>query len=277
MSNLMPWVTGKTRVFGVIADPVDHVRGPMVFNPEFAQRGLDHIMVPINVAPQDLATVIGALKQIPNFGGLAVTIPHKLALAELCDTLGPTARLTGAVNAVRFDADGSLHGDNFDGHGFVAGLRANGHDPAGRKILMIGAGGAARAIALALCMGGVSALTIMNRTPANAQAIVAALGKADIGNAIEIAGTDPGDPASAAAVQRADTIINTTSLGLHADDDLPLALDGVSTGTLIADIIMVPEQTAWLADAEARGLPVHYGRHMLDCQMDLIGGFLGAL
>ncbi len=265
----MPWVTGTTRFFGTIAHPADHVRAPMVFNPIFAERGLDHVMVPIDAPPEALARVVAALRAIPNFGGMAVTIPHKMEIAGLCDTLGPEARLTGAVNAVRFEADGSMHGDNFDGAGFVAGLRHNGHDPSGKDVLMVGAGGAARAIALALCEAGVGRLRISNRTPRKADDIVAALA--------DLAGHRQAETAVGHNGAGVDMIVNTTSLGLHDGDALPIALDAVDPNTLIAEIIMVPERTDWLADAEARGLATHYGRHMLDYQVDLIGGFIGAL
>jgi len=266
----MPWVDGNSRVFGVIAHPVTHVRAPMVFNPRFAAAGLDHIMVPIDAPPNSLEDIIRGLQRMPNFCRLGVTIPHKLAMAELCDDLGTVARLTGAVNAVRFDPDGRLYGDNFDGAGFVAGCRGNGFEVTGKTVLMLGAGGAARAIAAALCEAGVGQLTIANRNLANAQQLVDLLvtdgGFANV-SAQPLAETD------GAGV---DMIINSTSLGLHADDPVPLALDQVSKDTVIADIIMVPAETKWLQDAARRGFAVHYGRHMLDYQIDLIGRFIGA-
>ena len=266
----MPWVDGNSRVFGVIAHPVTHVRAPMVFNPRFVAAGLGHIMVPIDAPPESLESIIRGLQNMPNFGGLAVTIPHKLAMAKLCDDLGTVAQLTGAVNAVRFDRDGRLYGDNFDGAGFVAGCRGNGFEVTGKTVLMLGAGGAARAIAAALCEAGVGQLTIANRNLANAQQLVDLL-VTDVGftnvTAQPLAETD------GAGV---DMIINSTSLGLHADDPMPLALDHVSKDTVIAEIIMVPAETKWLQDAARRGLAVHYGRHMLDYQIDLIGRFIGA-
>ena len=265
----MPWITGTTQLFATIAHPADHVRAPMVFNRIFAERGLDRVMVPMDVPPAELETAIMALRGMANFRGMAVTIPHKMAIAALCDSLGPEAQLTGAVNAVRFEADGSMHGDNFDGAGFVAGLRQQGHDPDGRDILMLGAGGAARAIALALCGAGVGRLRILNRTPDKAAAIVAALEELGGHRQAEVAGAHQGDGV--------DMIINTTSLGLHKGDALPMMLDKVDADTVIAEIIMVPEQTDWLTAAQGRGLTTHYGRHMLDCQVDLIGNFIGAL
>ena len=266
----MPWVDGNSRVFGVIAHPVNHARAPLVFNPRFARAGLDHIMVPIDAPPDSLEDIIRGLQRVQNFGGLAVTIPHKLAMAKLCDGLSSAARLTGAVNAVRFDPDGRLYGDNFDGAGFVAGCRGNGYEVTGKTVLMLGAGGAARAIAAALCEAGVGQLTIANRNLANARQLVDLLikdgGFANI-TAQPLAETDGAG---------ADMIINSTSLGLYAEDAVPLALDEVSTDTVIADIIMVPAETKWLQDAARRGMAVHCGRHMLDYQIDLIGRFIGA-
>ena len=266
----VPCVDGNSRLFGVIAHPVTHVRAPMVFNPRFAAAGIGHIMVPIDAPPEMLKTIVQGLQSIPNFGGLAVTIPHKLAMAELCDHLGTAARLTRAVNAVRFDPDGQLYGDNFDGAGFVAGCRGNGYEITGKNILLLGAGGAARAIAAALCEAGVGHLTIANRNLDKARDLVDLLVK-EVGfaavSAQPLVQTDGAD---------VDMIINSTSLGLHADDALPLALESVSQHAVIADINMVPANTKWLQDAVSRGLPIHYGRHMLDYQIDLIGRFIAA-
>ena len=271
LSNAMPWVEGATRVFGVIAHPADHVRAPMVFNPHFAATGLPHVMVPIDAPPSRLEAIVAGLRAIPNFGGFAVTIPHKMALADMCDTLGTAAKLTGAVNAVRFDSDGSMHGDNFDGAGFVAGCHGNGFEFADKNILLIGAGGAARAIAAALCGAQINELKIANRNLKKAQDLVQLLSqKTGFKNAtaVALADCDSSD---------ADMIINSTSLGLKEDDPLPLPLNNLKEDTVIADIIMLPAETKWLMAAKSAGLRVHYGRHMLDYQMELIGKFIGAL
>ena len=269
MTEKMPWITGATRVFGVIAYPTDHVRAPMVFNQLFAERSLDHVMIPISVPPSDLTAMIRALQSQSNFGGLTVTIPHKMAMADLCDTLGPAARVSGAVNAVRLNADGTIYGDNFDGKGFVAGLINQGHEITGKIALLLGAGGAARAIATALCDHGIRELKILNRTHENAVALVSALeDKGGFEQAYAVNSHDGSD---------VDIVINATSMGLHDGDALPLPLDMVADSTLIAEIIMKPEKTAWLTDAEKRGLATHYGRHMLDFQVELIGKFIGAL
>ena len=135
---------------------------------------------------------------------------------------------------------------------------------------MLGAGGAARAIAAALCQAEVRHLTIANRNLANAEKLVDLL-VTDGGFASVTA-----QPLAETDGVGVDMIINSTSLGLHADDALPLALDQIGKDTLIADIIMVPAETKWLQGAARLGLPVHYGRHMLDYQIELIGKFIGA-
>ena len=242
----MPWVEGKTRVFGVIAHPTDHVRAPMVFNPRFAAAKLRQVMVPIDAPPAKLETIIAGLRAIPNFGGLAVTIPHKIALADLCETLGTAAQLTGAVNAVRFHDDGSMHGDNFDGAGFVAGCLGNGIEVKGKNILLLGAGGAARAIAAALCEAGVKRLDIANRSYNKAKDLVELLEKKTSftgGAAFALADCKGSD---------VDMVINSTSLGLKEDDPLPLPLTNLRKGTVISDIIMVPAETKWLIAASVR-------------------------
>ena len=107
-------ITGTTAVFGIIADPTDHVRAPMVFNPLFVERGIDAVMVPLHVRPEDLAAAMAGLKAQANFRGLAVTIPHKLAIMAFCDEIGEQGRLVGAVNTIRIDANRRVYGDNFD-------------------------------------------------------------------------------------------------------------------------------------------------------------------
>ncbi len=269
--NDMPIVNGSTRIFGVIAHPVDHVRAPIVFNPRFNYARLPHIMVPIDAPPARLEEIISGLRIMPNFGGLAVTIPHKMALAGLCDTLGTAAQVTGAVNAVRFDDDGSMHGENFDGAGFVTGCVGNEIDLRGRNILLIGAGGAARAIAVALCEAGVKELHIANRSLEKAEILVQILEqKMNFTGALAVA-------LDGCESSNADMVINSTSLGLKEDDPLPLSLDNLRKDAVIADIIMIPDETKLLAAAKDAGFRVHHGRHMLDYQIELIGKFIGAL
>ena len=265
-------ITGTTRLFGVIADPIDHVRAPMVFNPVFQDRNIDAVLVPLHIPSEHLETTIRGLSSMPNMGGVCVTIPHKLPMAKLCDDISLAAQITGAVNAVRFD-QGRLIGENFDGAGFVSGLIGEGHDLAGAKVLMIGAGGAARAIAVALADQPIQQLTIANRTLANADAVASIL--RDHFPNLVIETIEMAQVENILPMQN--IIVNTTSLGLKESDAMPCSLEDVDADVIIADIIMVPEKTAWLSAAEKKGLKTHPGKHMLDYQRDLIGRFLNIL
>ena len=258
-------ITGTTRVFGVIADPIVHVRAPIVFNPLFEAKGTDAVMVPVHAPAARLETVLDGLKAQPNFGGLAVTVPHKLAIMELCDEVGRQGRLVGAVNAVRFDDQRRMVGDNFDGAGFVAGMRAEGYEVTGHSVLQLGAGGAGRAIAFSLADAGVSRLVIHNRTRAKAEELVAAVSAAYPEISVSVGEADP---------DGCEIVINTTSAGLHKDDPLPIDEKFLQPGLLVAEIIMIPERTRLLESALEKGCKVQYGRHMLDKQIDLIGEFL---
>ena len=259
-------ISGKTILFGCLAHPIAHVRAPTIFNQIFQEQDKDAVMVPVDILPERLADVIAGLKAMPNFQGAAVTIPHKMPLAALCDALGPVAEITGAVNAVRIK-DGRLLGDNFDGAGFVAGLYGEGHKLEGKKCLLIGAGGAAHAIAYGLCSEPIAGLDIHNRTLAKAEELVSAV-RAHVPSA-PLKATDTPDYGSY------DIVINATALGLGADDAMPCPPHALSPSVLVCDIIMVPAQTPWLKAAEERGLACHYGRHMLDYQIALIGDFIG--
>lgn len=259
-------ISGRTRLYGILADPIAQVRTPQAFNALCAARGFDAVLVPFQVAPDDLATAVAGLRWLRSLGGLVVTVPHKRAMAALCDRLEPMGRLVGAVNAVRREADGSLLGENFDGRGFVAGLRAQGREPRGRRALLLGAGGAGAAIAFALAEAGVAELAIANRSAARGEALAAAVAAAFPGVAVRSA---------AAEGEGFDLLVNATSLGLRPEDPLPLPADSIPADALVAEVVMQPEVTALLRAAAARGAATHGGLHMLHGQLQAIAAFLG--
>lgn len=258
-------ITGKSRVFGVIADPISHVRAPELFNAVFEAKSLDAVLVPVHVSADELARLWDGFRTWQNFGGFCVTVPHKEAALRLADEAGEQARLVGAANVVRREPDGRLIADNFDGRGFVAGLDAHGLSAAGKRVLLVGAGGAGMAIAFALAEAGVAELKIANRTLARAEALAARVASAF--PAVEV-GAHNGSP------EGFDLIANATALGLNADDPLPLDVEALSSAQAVADIVMKPERTKLLIAAEARGCRIHLGKHMLDFQRELLGGFL---
>ncbi len=169
--------TGKTHLYAILAHPVAHVRAAEFYNPVFEAHGVDAFLFPLHVLPEDLAAVVPQLQKLQNLRGLLLTIPHKEAMAGLCSELGADGRLVGAVNTVRFAPGGHATGDMFDGIGLVRGALANDIALKGRRVLLIGTGGAGRAIAFALAGAGVRSLTLANRTAGRAQALAADLAK----------------------------------------------------------------------------------------------------
>lgn len=261
-------ITGHTRIIGIVADPVAQVRTPQIMNAYFAECGADAVVVPMHVADAGLASILNAARKLQNLAGLIVTVPHKTAVVELCDEARDEARLVGAANAIRRSSDERLVCDMFDGKGFVEGLIAQGIEPEGRRVLLLGAGGAASAIAVSLAGRGVAALTIANRTREKARALVARVAAAF--PSCQVADGPP-DPAGH------DLVVNATSLGLRADDPLPLDTELLRPDMTVAEVIMKPERTALVEAAASRGARVHLGRHMLDAQVRLLAAFLGVV
>ncbi|MEE4465611.1 shikimate dehydrogenase, partial [Azotobacter chroococcum] len=144
---LIPSPTGSTRLYAVVGDPIAQVQAPTLLNRLFAERGIDALMLPVQAGAADFATVIEGLKRIGNLDGLLITVPHKLAVAAHADEQSLTVALTGSSNALRRQANGRWLADNFDGAGFVAGLRHAGHEPEGWRVALFGSGGAGSAIA----------------------------------------------------------------------------------------------------------------------------------
>lgn len=260
-------ITGNTKLYAIVADPIAQVRTPEVLNAYFESNSMDAVLVPVHVGVEGLEAAFTAFRSMKNLGGLIVTVPHKTAAAQLCDELGAAGQAIGAVNAIRRTADGRLVGNMFDGAGFVSGLRAQGHEPAGMRVLLVGSGGAAGAIAFALAQAGVASLVIANRTRAKAQDIVDRVLSAF--PQVSVAVGEP-DPAGY------ELVINATSLGMKASDALPLDVTRLTPDTVVAEIIMKPELTPLLAQAQAVGCRVHFGRHMLDEQVRLMAEFIAA-
>jgi len=259
-------ITGHTQIFGILADPIHHVKTPQGINRLLEARRFDGVMVPIHVGAGGLGAMVDGLRRMNNLGGFVVTVPHKTAMPALCDELSPAAQRIGAVNVVRRTAAGRLVGGMLDGEGFVAGLRSEGIEPAGLATYLAGAGGAASAIAYALAQAGVSRLTVANRTPAKAEDLIARLKEDFPGLALELGTEDP---------SQHDLVVNGTSLGLREGDVLPLNTSRLSADQIVAEIIMQPAETPLLRAARAKGCRVHFGAPMLASQIALMAAFLG--
>ncbi|MCU1726086.1 shikimate dehydrogenase [Pseudomonas sp. 7P_10.2_Bac1] len=260
-------ISGTTRVYAIIADPIHHVQTPQAMNRLFSSLGLNRVLVPFHVAPADLERVVTGLRGIQSLDGFIVTVPHKTAIAELCDSISETARLVGAVNVVTRSSDGTLHGEILDGEGFVTGLRHAGIELKGRAVYLAGAGGAANAIAFALAASGIGWLTIANRSRDKATSLVERLARAFPDLQVSIGTSDPSGY---------DLVVNGTSLGLREGDPLPCDVTRLSADQVVAEIIMQPAITPLLAAAQKVGCRIHEGLPMLLSQIELMAAAMAS-
>jgi shikimate dehydrogenase len=235
---------------GVIGWPVAHSRSPRLHGAWLARHGINGEYRLLPVQPADLASALHALPA-QGFAGANVTIPHKQAALALCDVLHPSAGRAKAVNTLEFSA-GKIIGSNTDGYGFIANLRAHGVDPARGPALILGAGGAARAVGAALQDAGAS-ITFSNRTPDRSIAL-----SKDFSPATVL----PWEQREGALKDFA-LLVNTTALGMAHQLPLIMSLDNAASDLVVADIVYVPLHTALLKDAAARGLKTVDGLGML--------------
>lgn len=241
--------SGTTTVAAVIGSPIAHSLSPRIHNAAFAALDLDWVYVAWDVDAGRAGAAVDAMRAL-RLGGLSVTMPAKQAVAAAVDRRSPDVERLGAANCVRWDGD-ELVGESTDGDGFVRSLCDDaGFEPSARTAVVVGAGGAARAIVLALHRAGVADLAVSNRTPAAAEEAAALAGGI-------------GRVASAADVVDADLVVNATSLGMRPDDPLPVDPSSLRSGQLVADIVYRHGDTPLLAAARAAGAATLGGHGML--------------
>jgi shikimate dehydrogenase len=252
--------TGAARVAGVMGWPVAHSRSPMLHGHWLQRYGIDGAYVPMAVHPDHLERALRALPAL-GFAGCNLTIPHKEAALALVDRVDPTASRIGAVNTIIVDRDGALEGRNTDGFGFLENLRSAvaGFDIAAGVAVVLGAGGAARAVVAALIDEGVPEIRLVNRSRGRAEALAQAVAVADAPAVVQLVDWDE----RAAALAGAELLVNSTSLGMHGAPPLDLPLDALPTTALVNDIVYVPLETPLLHAAARRGNPVVDGLGML--------------
>ncbi|WP_224001769.1 shikimate dehydrogenase family protein [Cupriavidus pinatubonensis] len=258
-------MNGKTQVIVLMAWPSTHVRTPAFFNRLCAENGINAVMVPWAVRPENLQGAWDGLRYVENLAGVVLTIPHKTNAASLCDTLEEDAAILNVVNTVRRNEDGTYTGRMYDGRGFVEGMLNHDIVLEGKRVLLIGAGGAAAAIGLSLARQGVKELTIANRSTEKSRKLSQL-----VGQAMPQVSTKPGssDP------RGHDVVINATSLGLKPDDALPCDVSLLERGTVVADVVMQPPVTAFLSAAKEHGARIHTGEKMVTTQLQLFVDFL---
>ena len=259
-------ITGTTRVFYILGDPVAQVRAPEVYNQLFQLHGVDAVLVPLKLPAAALPGFLEHGMKAENVGGFWATIPHKSALAALLNPTDPVAAIAGAVNAVKRHPDGRLEAALFDGIGFVKGLGHFGIAVAGRRVLVVGAGGGGHAVAAALAQRGPAALAVYNRSTDRARSLVERL-QPIAGASAVVAGS--ADPAGF------DLVVNCTSMGLKPEDPMPFDPARVDAGAAVVDIIMSREPTPLLRACRERGLKAEAGFEMLVQQVPEYLRFFG--
>jgi shikimate dehydrogenase len=248
-------LSGKARKAGVMGWPVGHSRSPALHGHWLEHYRVDGAYIPMAVRPEDLAQALRALPVL-GFAGCNLTIPHKEAALAVVDRVGPVAKRIGAINTIVVAPDGTLEGRNTDGYGFLASLRASVPDwsAAQGPVTVLGAGGAARSILVALIDAGVPEVRLVNRTLSRASALAAELGPVVVPLPWE---------ARHESLAGAALLVNTTSQGMVGEAPLDLALDSLPGDAVVTDIVYVPLDTPLLAAARRRGNPVVDGLGML--------------
>ena len=253
-------ISTKTKLAALVGWPVGHSVSPAMQNAAYEAMGIDGLYLPLQSPPESLTEGIRALETF-GFMGCNVTIPHKKNVMELMDELDDSAKACGAVNTILF-RDGKMKGFNTDGVGFVRGMREKGSfDPKGKIGFIIGAGGAALGVAFALASAGTKTLLILNRTEATGVKLAAALNDKYPGIAEAYALNASN---AAAALKRADYVVNTTQIGMSPKDDgVPIDTSLLESRHFVSDVVYNPLETRLLKEAKAKGCATMNGIWML--------------
>ena len=248
-------MTERIPLAGVIGAPVAHSRSPRLHRHWLRTYGVAGYYIPMEVSQADLPQVIRTLPKM-GFVGVNVTIPHKETVLNLADLVTDRAALIGAANTLIFRDDGKIHADNTDGYGFLSNIRqgAPGWDPKAGPAAVFGAGGAARAVLIALTDAGVSEIRLTNRSRPRADALRSEFGPRIVVHDWVKAGL---------MLEGATTVVNATSLGMTGKPDLRVPLDALNSEAVVTDLVYTPLQTAFLQEAAAMGCQTVDGLGML--------------
>ena len=247
-------ISGKTTLIAHLGYPTEAFKAPMIYNPWFDQQGIDAVVVPMGVRPEDYAAALPQIFRFSNLRGALVTMPHKVVTMGLVDEVTPTARIAGACNAILKRPDGTLLGDQFDGAGFVRGVERKGRPFAGTRVLVSGTGGVGSAIAASIAAAGAAELALFDMSDASAEALAGRL-RAHYPRLVVTTGSR--DPAGF------DVVVNATPLGMKDSDPLPFDIDRIAPETFVGEVVMKSEYTPLLQAAKAKGCAVQVGTDML--------------
>jgi shikimate dehydrogenase len=260
------FVSGRTRIFGIVGDPIEQVRSPEMFSTEFVRRGLEALMIPIHVLPGDFSACLAQLKRVQNLDGLIFTVPYKHAALALADTLGPQARTVGAINVLARQADGKWIGDIFDGLGCVEAFRRRGYAFRDQRLTLLGAGGAGAAIGVAIAHENPRSIRLFD--PDQRRAADLATKIRSVNPAIDVTDGEP-------LTTDIDILLNASPIGMLSDPRMPVDISAISSAVIVFDAIVKPEPTRLLALARERGCRTVFGREMMRGQILSMVDFFG--
>ena len=259
-------IRGSTGLIAHIGFPTHAFKAPMIYNPYFEQSGIDAVVVPMGCRAEHYADFLRAVFTLENILGALITMPHKVTTMALLGDVSPTARIAGACNAVRRNAEGSLQGDMFDGEGFVRGLRRKGCAVAGARALVVGTGGVGSAIAASLAAAGIAAIDLFDVHAPSADALAERLRQHYPVLQVRTGNNDPAG---------ADVVVNATPMGMNDGDPMPMDVSRIAPEAFVGEVVMKQEMTAFLQAARARGCRFQVGIDMLFEQIPAYLEFFG--
>ncbi|TAL96601.1 MAG: shikimate dehydrogenase [Paraburkholderia sp.] len=247
-------ISGKTTLVAHLGYPTEAFKAPLIYNPWFEKNGIDAVVVPMGVKPEDYVAFLPLLFRMSNIRGALVTMPHKVTTVGIVDEVTPTAAIAGACNAILKREDGTLLGDQFDGAGFVRGVERKGRVLKGARVLVLGSGGVGSAIAASLAGAGVAEMALFDTAEASVEALAGRLRKHYPQLVVTTGSRDPAG---------FDLIVNATPLGMKDGDPMPFDIDRIAPTTFVGEVVMKSEYTPLLRAAKDKGCPVQVGTDML--------------
>lgn len=252
-------LSGETRVIFIIGDPISQVKSPALLSARFASKGVNAVVIPGHVAAEAIPAFMAGLDTLKNSNGLVITVPHKQAMLDYCAHVTERARYAGSVNVMRRTSAGWL-GDNTDGMGYVGGIEAEGGEIAGKRVLLVGAGGAGSAIAYEFLARGAVYLAVHDIDADRRDGLIARLEVAFPGQL----GVGTSDPTGF------DIIANATPLGMRDSDPMPVAIDKVQASQFVACPITKPDPSPFITAARGKGCATMAGVAMFNAQEGLL-------